>query len=739
VERAEMWLRAKYLVIPKINRSLDDDTNNFPNPTSWSEDRDLGLISLLLAWGIDQDLDDNCTASLGLERMSLIDPGAFSLGTYGCEGTMTFACPTELQGERRFSASPELNALHRLALVTFFMSLMPVAEQLQKSAQDYEESSMIGEVGGKLQLFFSKMITHYGIVFPDRFSSKNLRRPSFAREDVLQRNETETTQETMREEVPSLGLLAHFAVGSWETASVGARLLLQAIIERMPESTRKSISTKWANKLHEMRENTGTLMRTNSRTPVEDGRTASNKNNLPMLSPVSSQITSRGQKTVSNLDAGASHLGDFSPGSSSDNGNGGGNHGETADVSSTKSSPGRITIKGKKFPDFLESSYNNTIDEAKFVLVLGMIGVTYPQDLSPATASAVTSVFLWHTFNGTPSFSTVAMELMGKGFPLWRPHIGDVPRLLRHLLETIFRNSIRLERLRRRENAAAQTSLEASMQMNSVTTSSPSAASSSSISTTLNMRTARLQAAAAAAASAVAAARHALMEAGSAQPLLFLSSVGKEVTRQDMGSMYHRTCLDCIIQLVRDNSVQMVRHLPVVVEAVIRPLYPGEPVLRKMCLVGSTMALHDLVKRFPMVAFHQPTQRLACGTTKGRIVLYDLRTATKWRIMENSEAELQGGISVVAFNREGSVLASYSAEDACICTWTAGSGGFLGGILGMQGRRKQKINLNKRQDVTATLEGVMQHCRLQFGSLQARSNRLKLRREDGQIVTVGLK
>jgi len=53
--------------------------------------------------------------------------------------------------------------------------------------------------------------------------------------------------------------------------------------------------------------------------------------------------------------------------------------------------------------------------------------------------------------------------------------------------------------------------------------------------------------------------------------------------------------------------------------------------------------------------------------------------------------------------------------------------------------RKQKINLNKRRDVAVTLTGVMQHCRLQFGSLQARSNRLKLRREGGQIVTVGLK
>ena len=41
----------------------------------------------------------------------------------------------------------------------------------------------------------------------------------------------------------------------------------------------------------------------------------------------------------------------------------------------------------------------NYLEEAKFVLILGMIGVTYPEDLSPATASVVTSVFLSHIFN----------------------------------------------------------------------------------------------------------------------------------------------------------------------------------------------------------------------------------------------------------------------------------------------------------------------------------------------------
>ena len=123
-------------------------------------------------------------------------------------------------------------------------------------------------------------------------------------------------------------------------------------------------------------------------------------------------------------------------------------------------------------------------------------------------------------------------------------------------------------------------------------------------------------------------------------------------------------------------------------------------------------------------------------------MLYDLRTATKWRILESNDCT--GSVSVVTFNGDGGTLASYSAEDACISTWTAGSGGFLGGILGMQGRRKQKIDLNPAMlggsgSGETTMGRVLQHCRLQFSSRQSRTKQLKLRREDGQIVTVGLK
>jgi hypothetical protein len=45
--------------------------------------------------------------------------------------------------------------------------------------------------------------------------------------------------------------------------------------------------------------------------------------------------------------------------------------------------------------------------------------------------------------------------------------------------------------------------------------------------------------------------------------------------------------------------------LPAVVNAVLRPLDPSVPQLREGCLAASTTALRELVKRYPMMSFHQ--------------------------------------------------------------------------------------------------------------------------------------
>merc|ERR1711971_1205461 len=98
---------------------------------------------------------------------------------------------------------------------------------------------------------------------------------------------------------------------------------------------------------------------------------------------------------------------------------------------------------------------------------------------------------------------------------------------------------------------------------------------------------------------------------------------------------------------------------------------------RRQSLLAVTSTLHELVNTFPMVAFQRDTQKLAVGTGDGLGVVYDLRTATKWRILEGHTA----AVAALDFSENGSQLGSYSARDNKICVWECGSSGLLRGLL----------------------------------------------------------
>jgi len=117
---------------------------------------------------------------------------------------------------------------------------------------------------------------------------------------------------------------------------------------------------------------------------------------------------------------------------------------------------------------------------------------------------------------------------------------------------------------------------------------------------------------------------------------------------------------------------------------VIKTLDPSESEIRKACLKYSTIVLHQLVKRYPMVAFHQTSQRFAVGTIESIILIYDLRTATKWRILEGQNAPVT---SLYFEPTTGETIMCYSAQERSLRLWQTGVGtGFFGGLLGMQGR-----------------------------------------------------
>lgn len=170
----------------------------------------------------------------------------------------------------------------------------------------------------------------------------------------------------------------------------------------------------------------------------------------------------------------------------------------------------------------------------------------------------------------------------------------------------------------------------------------------------------------------------------------------KEVERTlECHPMYPCGILEILRNVIKKHSKKLTDHLHIIIEIILNCLNPNIPSMRKNCQKKSTYALYTVVKVFPMVSFHQNSQRFAIGTKDNLIIIYDLRTAAKWRILEGHE----GPISCLSFDKAGKYIASYSSIDLTVRIWKVGSTGFFGSILGMSGKHYKKYDVKTAQRV----------------------------------------
>jgi WD40 repeat protein len=106
------------------------------------------------------------------------------------------------------------------------------------------------------------------------------------------------------------------------------------------------------------------------------------------------------------------------------------------------------------------------------------------------------------------------------------------------------------------------------------------------------------------------------------------------------------------------------------------------------------------------------------------IIIYDLRTATKWRILEGHF----GDITAIAFSDDGSMLASYSGDEnpPSLRVWRAGGQGILSGLLGLQGKCLRTFHLKQLESEGISKTRLLKNTSLVWTS----ANSLQLTRED---------
>jgi len=262
------------------------------------------------------------------------------------------------------------------------------------------------------------------------------------------------------------------------------------------------------------------------------------------------------------------------------------------------------------------------------VLVLGILACEKPDSLTKEITKATLNEILEILMKGeSPQLRIAAVELLGKGYPKWQNHVEDISVVLQKLFKLSIIQEPGLKTL--------QTD-----------------------------------------------AHHALMLIGSYEPRLFLCAIGSRIrpgtgtqAEPEMNPIEHSLALGTISSLVKKHPDQLLTSLPLLVESVVRSLDPHVPYLRNACLKAATSLVHELVRKYPMVAFHH-TQRLAVGDRKGPLLIYDLISATRWFTLEGHKHS----ISAVAFSDDGKVVASYSVAESCVKLWKQSTSFF--GILG---------------------------------------------------------
>ena len=113
----------------------------------------------------------------------------------------------------------------------------------------------------------------------------------------------------------------------------------------------------------------------------------------------------------------------------------------------------------------------------------------------------------------------------------------------------------------------------------------------------------------------------------------------------------------------------------------VRCAAPIVAVFHSACIADGTCVLQ--------VSFHQSAQRLAVGCAAGTVVVYDLKTASRWhqlvghKGMVRSRACRSGcptlfvsQVSAVAFGVGGKLLVSVSLHDRTLRVWNATSSFF---------------------------------------------------------------
>ncbi|KAI8824039.1 uncharacterized protein EV422DRAFT_564745 [Fimicolochytrium jonesii] len=285
------------------------------------------------------------------------------------------------------------------------------------------------------------------------------------------------------------------------------------------------------------------------------------------------------------------------------------------------------------------------------VIILGIIGSTQPESLSPTVCKDVAESLDQLLKEDSPRnvYRTAAVELLGAGWADWEVHVNGTA-LLRTLIGFSGLSG---------GGGGANTSGNGGATPTGAPPTTPSLVTTPSLNPPL-----------------VAAARQAIVQIATCNPALFISTLSFDLMHSK-SAVERAGALRLLGMFIAKKPLILYPHLGRMVEAIVKCLDPNQPHIRDALQHIVTVIFAELVKRFPNVAFHHTSQRLAVGTMEGVGVVYDVRIAAKVQIMEGHTKP----ITAVSFSPDGKLIATYSLIENTLRFWQP-TGGFLGTLVG---------------------------------------------------------
>ena len=192
----------------------------------------------------------------------------------------------------------------------------------------------------------------------------------------------------------------------------------------------------------------------------------------------------------------------------------------------------------------------------------------------------------------------------------------------------------------------------------------------------------------------------------------------KEITK------YYSYLVEILWLIFKERSHKLIQYLPTVTNQIMRLMSPGNKELKAICMENSKKVLSCLIINYPMIAFHQNTQKLAVGSVDGKIFIYDMTTGSIWKNLEAHKTQ----ISALIFDNTGNSIISYSAEEHLLKCWRIGLANFFGNFFSMKEYKSKKLPEIKKQ---ISPEIVLQNTKFQLSN---KEGQVLLTREDKTVV-----